>query len=105
MTDKTIEVTITSWNDNRPVLTISSCDPVNPICQAKRWVSTEKKKIPISQPNVIAQYNKNMGGVDRMDQNINNYRISVRSKKWWWPLFAFCLDSIMHNAWQIYRRC
>ena len=39
-----------------------------------------------------------------MDQNINNYHISVRSKKWWWPLFAFSLDSAMHNAWQIYRR-
>lgn len=103
LTDKTTEITITSWNDNRPVLTVSSCDPVNPIGQVHRWISTEKKKLPVPQPFVIGQYNKNMGGVDRMDQNINNYRINIRSKKWWWALFAFCLDSSIHNAWQSYR--
>lgn len=96
-TDTNSELTVTLWNDNRPVLTVSSCDPVNPVSQVSRWISS------VSQPFVIGQYNKYMGGVDRMDQNIHNYRISVRSKKWWWSLFAFCLDSCMHNAWQYYR--
>lgn len=76
---------------------------MNPVSQVSRWISSEKKKCPVPQPFVIGQYNKYMGGVDRMDQNIHNYRISVRSKKWWWSLFTFCLDSCMHNAWQYYR--
>src|SRR6476469_9304650 len=44
-----------------------------------------------------------MGGVDRMDQNIGAYRISVLTKKWWWPLFAYLLDVAMQNAWLLYR--
>jgi len=46
----------------------------------------------ITQPATIAKYNRCMGGTDSMDQNLNLYRISVRSKKWWWALFAFCVD-------------
>ena len=42
--------------------------------------------------------------VDRMDQNIDNYRMGVRSKKWWWPVFAFTVDASLHNAWQLYRK-
>ena len=44
-----------------------------------------------------------MGGVDRMDQNIGAYVISIRNKKWWWPLFRFCVDLAVNNAFQLYR--
>lgn len=103
-TDTTTNCTITAWNDNRLVLSISSCDSTYPIGTANRWIHKEKKKLPVPQPNVIKTYNKFMGGVDRMDENISNYRISIRSKKWWWPIFAFSIDMSIHNAWQIYRR-
>lgn len=103
-TDTTTNCTVTTWNDNRVVTIVSSVDPVFPIGKANRWVSSEKRKIPVNQPNVIAKYNKYMGGVDRMDQNIENYRIGIRSKKWWWPIFAFCIDTSIHNAWQLHRR-
>lgn len=38
-----------------------------------------------------------------MDQNIANYRCSIRSKMWWWPLFIFGLEAAMQNAWLLYR--
>ncbi|XP_063913291.1 uncharacterized protein LOC135129951 [Zophobas morio] len=41
---------------------------------AKRYNRKEKKEIQISQPNVIAEYNKSMGGVDLHDNGIANYR-------------------------------
>ena len=44
-----------------------------------------------------------MGGIDRMDQNISTYVINFRSKKWWWPLFRFCVDVAVNNAFQLYR--
>lgn len=103
-TDTNNNVTVTSWHDNRIVLVISTCDSTLPEKQADRWVSSEKKKIPVSQPNAVSQYNKFMGGVDRMDENIDNYRVAIRSKKWWWAVFAFCLDTSIHNAWQLYRK-
>jgi len=103
-TDTNTGITVTAWNDNRVVLTVSSCNGVEPIGLANRWVSTQKKKMAVSQPHVISMYNKYMGGVDRMDENIDRYRISIRSKKWWWAPFAFCIDTSIHNAWQIYRK-
>ena len=42
-------------------------------------------------------------GVDRMDQNILAYRITIRSRKWWWPLFSYLLQVAMQNAWLVYR--
>ena len=40
-----------------------------------------------------------------MDQNASYYRITIRSKKWWWdwPLFAYLLDVAMQNSWLLYR--
>lgn len=76
---------------------------MEPAGSAKRWSTAEKRRIEIPQPYLIGQYNKNMGGVDRMDQNIATYRISIRSRKWWWPLFAYMVDVAMQNAWLIYR--
>ena len=39
-----------------------------------------------------------------MDQNLNKYRMSIRSKKWWWPLFAFIPEVALQNAWLLYRQ-
>jgi Transposase IS4 len=95
---------VVAWNDNRPVYMISSVHGVNPIGSCMRWVSAEKKKISLQVPDAVVKYNMYMGGVDRMDQNISNYRIGVRSKKWWWPVFVFCIETSVHNAWQLYRK-
>ena len=37
-----------------------------------------------------------------MHQNIGDYRLTIRSKKWWWPLFTFQIDTAYHNAFRIY---
>ena len=48
-----------------------------------------------------AQYHVNYEDVvymveaDRCDQNTSNYFISMRSKKWWWALFALIPDMVM----------
>ena len=44
-----------------------------------------------------------MGGVDRSDQNIAQYRVKIRNKKWYWPLFAWTLDMVVQNAWILHR--
>nr|CAH7762980.1 unnamed protein product [Callosobruchus chinensis] len=40
-----------------------------------------------------------MGGTDQMDANLNVYRIGVRGKKWWWPIFTWLVDVSIQNAW------
>jgi len=44
-----------------------------------------------------------MGEVDRLDQNIAEYRIEIRSRKWYWPIIAYFLQTTMQNAWTLYR--
>ena len=55
--------------------------------------------IDVLQPDVFSEYIKCMGGTDQMDQNINNYRISIRGKKWWCPIFTWSVDAAIQNAW------
>ena len=43
--------------------------------------------------------NEFMRGTDRMDQNVNCYRVNIRMKKWWWPKFSWLLDVTVENAW------
>ena len=44
-----------------------------------------------------------MGGADRLDQKTATYMIAHRSKKWWWPIFGFCLNLCANNRLQIFR--
>lgn len=38
-----------------------------------------------------------------MDKNPAAYLINLRSKKWWWSLFKFVLDSSINNSFQLNR--
>lgn len=58
--------------------------------------------IMVEQPDIIQQYNKRMRGVDLFDNAMNNYRISLRGKKWYWPLITNGLDAAMVNAWKLF---
>ncbi|KAF2902674.1 hypothetical protein ILUMI_03510 [Ignelater luminosus] len=55
------------WKDNNIVKVLSNHQEVLPLDKASRWSRAEHKQVSIPQPNAIAQYNKFMGGVDRMD--------------------------------------
>ena len=94
---------VVRWNDNSVVTLASNCQPVNPVGTTKRYSRKEKKIVDVPEPSLVRYYNKNMGGVDRMDQNISYYRIAVRSKKWWLPFFMFMPDAAVQNVWLLYR--
>ena len=91
------------WKDNKVVNVLSTFVGKNSQKMEKRYSQKEKKSITVPQPNVINVYNRYMGGVDRMDQNISCYMVHLRSKKWWWPLFRFCIDLAANNAFQLYK--
>lgn len=75
----------------------------SPTMKVNRLSKSQTKHIEVGQPYLINVYNRNMGGVDRMDQNLAAYMINHRSKKWWWPMFRFCIDLATNNAIQLYR--
>src|SRR5436190_24281648 len=87
------------WNDNSVVTVLTNCDTLNPKKIASRYSRTEKKKITIDVPGPIAKYNTNMGGVDLCDEFVATYRCGIRTKKWWWPIFAWSIDIFCVQGW------
>ena len=85
--DNKSNVTLVRWKDNKVVTVASTLYGKEPMKRARRYIKDKGGRVEIDQPNSISDYNKTMGGVDRMDQNIGAYMINIRSKKWWWPLF------------------
>ena len=101
--DNKSNVTLVCWKDNKVVTVVSTLYGKEPMKRACRYIKDNGGRVEIDQPNSISVYNKTMVGVDRMDENIGAYMINIRSKKWWWPLFQFCVDLAVNNAFQLYR--
>nr|CAH7751981.1 unnamed protein product [Callosobruchus chinensis] len=97
------ELTVCKWHDNNIVSIFSNNMKVLPTTQIKRFSRKEKKVIYVPQPNIIKKYNENMGGVDRADENISLYRVSIRGKKWYFPLLCHFVDMAEQNAWRIHK--
>ena len=47
--------------------------------KVRRYSQKEKKKVDVLQPNVVNVYNRFVGGVDRIYQNISRYMVHLKS--------------------------
>jgi len=101
--DKANDIAAVKWNDNSVVTLASNFQSTHPLLTAKRFSRSERKVVSVPQPNLIAAYNTNMGGVDMLDNFVAKYRITVKGKKWWWPLFINFIDVAISNAWNLHR--
>ncbi|XP_017467021.1 PREDICTED: piggyBac transposable element-derived protein 2-like [Rhagoletis zephyria] len=90
---------VTRWQDN---VVISNFKSVDSVTVSQRWSKTEKKKVNVEQPGLIHDHNQHMGGVDLHDNAVANYRIGIRGKKWWWPLWTNSVNSTTVNPWKIH---
>lgn len=95
---------LTRWKDNASVTLLSSALGDLPSQMASRYSRVEKKYMTVPQPYVIKQYNSKMGGVDRLDQNVNHLRVTIGGKKWYWSIVTWLLDASVQNAWLIHRK-
>lgn len=102
-TEKSENIVVCRWNDNNIVTICSNSEAVLPTANVSRFSQKEKKKVAVPQPQLIKKYNQNMGGVDRADQNISLYRVSVRGKKWYFPCISQGLDMAINNSWNLHR--
>ena len=73
---------------------VSVVHPVMPIVKATRLIAKDARKKQVDQLFTVSQSNHFMGGIDRMDQNIDNYRMGVPSKKWWWLVLLLQLIQV-----------
>lgn len=97
------EVILTKWFDNKPVIMASNYMGIGSTDQCKRWDKQSKEYISVPRPEVIRNYNVNMGGVDKMDFLITIYRTTIRSRKWTLRMFTHALDLACTNGWLEYK--
>ncbi|XP_017795699.1 PREDICTED: piggyBac transposable element-derived protein 3-like [Habropoda laboriosa] len=100
--DMNNEIFCVVWKDNKCVKVLSNHQGIQPLNNVTRWSKSEKKQIKIDQPYCISNYNKFMGGIDKLDWNVNKYRIKIRGKKWYFPIFTSIIDTTVVNAYVLY---
>ena len=87
-------VTAVTWQDKRTVHAISSIHGSHMVEIPQRRGEAE----PVRKPQLIAEYNVNMNGVDKCDQYLNYYSIGRKAKKWWKKVFFRLLELSIINA-------
>lgn len=93
-------ILVCSWHDIGVLSIASNSYGVQPVTKVRRYSQAQKNHIHVDRPAAFGKYNESMTETDRMDQNVANYRISIRSKKWYWPIFTWLIETCTHNAWQ-----
>jgi hypothetical protein len=97
------KIIIVAWQDNRRVLIGSNSIGIEPIIQLSRWSKQENKKVQINAPQIINTYNKNKGGVDKMNMLCSLHPIPFKSKKWYMPIAWRVFDLMLINSWILWK--
>ena len=96
-------ITFVRCKNNWLVTVVSTVYDQSLIKKVQMYIKEKHGRVHSEQPESIYQYNLGMGGVDRLDKNKSAYMMFHRNKKWCLPIFRFCLDMSVNNAYQIYR--
>ena len=90
--------------NNKPCVCVgSNFTEAEPTSMVRRWSASKKCAVQILQPQMLANYNKYMGGVDLLDRFLRDYWPRLRSKKWWWCLFSNFLNMSVVAAWRLHK--
>jgi hypothetical protein len=87
---------VTSWQDKKSVLLLSSYRPMAGECVRKLKVGRTWTRQRFFRPNVVAHYNKTMGGTDLHDQRLAFARSTVKSRRWQVVCYVTSLVSAPH---------
>ncbi|CAK1593994.1 unnamed protein product [Parnassius mnemosyne] len=98
------KIAVVKWFDNKCVTAASTFVDEYPTQTVVRYKKEEGRKVPVTCPNIIKEYNTNMGGVDLADMLVALYRTPFRDHRWYLPIFSQMLDICINNSWLLYRR-
>jgi hypothetical protein len=96
-------IIIVAWQDNKRVLMGSNFVGIEPIVQLSRWDKNQQQKVIVDAPQIVKTYNKNMGGVDKVDMLCALHPIPFRSKKWYMRIAWRIFDLMVINAWVLWK--
>ncbi|KAG4066842.1 hypothetical protein HA402_012909 [Bradysia odoriphaga] len=95
-------VAAVQWMDKKPVNFLSSAHTPRRTTTVLRRLQTGKR-ISVHCPNVVADYNKYMCGVDRFDQYRERYETGRKSIKWWFRILYFLMDLAVVNSFVLWK--
>jgi len=91
------------WKDNRIVYFLSNFHDSSEVGTVRhRQKAGTLKTIPCSK--MVHDYNQYMDFVDKADQLRTTYTLDKKSKKWWHRIFWFLIDTVVTNAYIIYKQ-
>ena len=96
-------VTVVVWKDTKPVTMSSNYFGSGAKSKCTRWDKTKKAQIQVSRPEIVKKYNCHMGGVDLTEEFVNQYRIRIRNRRWYFCIFTWLMDLLMTNSWLLFR--
>ena len=73
---------VTTWQDKKAICVLSSYRPAGGVCTRRVKLGRRWTRMDFFRPNVIAHYNKAMGGTDLHDQRLAFVRSTVKSRRW-----------------------
>ena len=93
------QVMVCKWKDKRDVSMLST-KHTGRIVTAER---NNRQGEEIKKPDAVLEYNKFMGGVDRLDQLLSYYTPLRKTVKWYRKVVVHLLDICMNNAYIVYQ--
>ncbi|XP_060760426.1 piggyBac transposable element-derived protein 3-like [Neoarius graeffei] len=102
--EKNHNICAVTWYDTRQVTLVSSFTGPEPVEKVKRWDKTAKTFVEVQRPNIVATYNKNMGGVDLLDSFAAKYKFPLKSHHWYIYIFWHTIILAVINAWLLYKQ-
>merc|ERR1712033_28358 len=88
-------IQIVRWDDNSVFNLASTFGSGYPTVDIVRWLRDKAKKshlTPYKMPGAIGQYNKSMGGIDKMDMLISLYQCKFKVRRWHMKIFFHYID-------------
>ena len=85
------------WMDSKAVNLLSTAFDPETQCNIQRK-QPDGTVVDLTAPEVVLEYTRRMGGVDRLDEKRGRYSVSRRSRRWWLRIFHFLLDCSITNA-------
>ena len=71
-------ITALTWRDNKFVTMLATTFTANSDSEVGRWDRSASKKIPVTAPLPVVEYNQNMGAVDAVDRSLAIANIRMR---------------------------
>ncbi|KRZ15838.1 PiggyBac transposable element-derived protein 2 [Trichinella zimbabwensis] len=97
-TSKADDITAVSSYDNRRVTLTSTYLSVEPVKMKNRLDRKQRKKMMVSVPSIVDDYNLYLGGVDLSNMLSALYKIGHKSRKWTRRIFYWVIVTAAANG-------